>query len=148
MLMSDRIRINDAPAASRTIHREAAGAEVAPKLLAKQILDIGFVINDKNKEAHLSAPGLLGAAIRGRIILNSVNSPGRVSTSIDPACCLTIMSWLRERPRPVPSPGGLVVKNGLNILSFTSGGLPLPLSRMLISTQSPKSLVAAARVGS
>jgi hypothetical protein len=74
------------------IHGEAAGAEVAPKLLAKQILDIGFVVNDENKEAHLSAPGLLWAAIRGRITLNSVNSPGRVSTSIEPACCLTIIS--------------------------------------------------------
>src|SRR5712672_3398662 len=130
------------------IHRKAAGAEVAPKLLAKQIFDIGFVVNDKNKERHLSAPGLLGAAIRGRITLNSVNSPGRVSTSIDPACCLTIISWRSEGPRPVPSPGGLVVKNGLNILSFTSEGMPLPLSRILISTRSPRSLVAAARVGS
>src|SRR5262245_30955855 len=26
-----------------------------------------------------------------------------------------------ERPRPVPSPAGFVVKNGLNIFSFTSG---------------------------
>src|SRR6478752_359141 len=72
--------------------------------------------------------------MRGRMTLNSVNSPGFVSTSIDPACCLTIMSWLNERPRPVPSPGGLVVKKGLNIFSFTSGGIPMPLSRILIST--------------
>src|SRR5271165_6115199 len=27
-----------------------------------------------------------------------------------------------DSPSPVPSPAGLVVKNGLNILSFTSGG--------------------------
>ena len=66
------------------------------------------------------------------MILNSVNSPGCVSISIDPECCLTTMSWLSERPRPVPSPAGLVVK-GLNILSLTSGGIPVPLSRMLIS---------------
>ena len=44
------------------------------------------------------------------------------------------MSWLIDRPSPVPSPAGLVVKNGLNILSFTSGGMPVPLSRMRIST--------------
>jgi hypothetical protein len=31
-------------------------------------------------------------AARGRTILNSVNSPGCVSTSIDPPCCLTMMS--------------------------------------------------------
>ena len=41
--------------------------------------------------------------------------------------------------------GGLVVKNGLNIFSFTSGGMPVPLSRILISTLSPRFLVAAAR---
>jgi hypothetical protein len=28
------------------------------------------------------------------------------------------------------------VKNGLNIFSFTSGGIPAPLSRILISTRS------------
>jgi hypothetical protein len=50
-----------------------------------------------------------------------VNSPGLVSTSIDPACCLTTMSWLMESPRPVPSPAGLVVKKGLNSFSLTSG---------------------------
>ena len=63
MLMSDRIRINDAAAASLMrlralfrrlckIHREAVVAQVAPELLAKQRLDIGFVVNNKNKQAH------------------------------------------------------------------------------------------------
>jgi hypothetical protein len=33
---------------------------------------------------------------------------------------------------------GLVVKKGLNILSFTSAGMPVPLSRILISTRSPR----------
>jgi hypothetical protein len=32
------------------------------------------------------------AAARGKIILISVNSPGKVWTSIDPPCCLTMMS--------------------------------------------------------
>src|SRR5215469_12745605 len=48
-----------------------------------------------------------------------------------------------DRPRPVPSPAGFVVKNGLNILSLTSGGMPVPLSRILISTRSPRFLVEA-----
>ena len=43
---------------------------------------------------------------------------------------------------------GLVVKNGLNIFSFTSGGMPEPLSRIVISTRSPRFLVSATRVGS
>src|SRR5262249_20855680 len=88
------------------------------------------------------------AATRGRMTLISVNSPGFVSTSIVPLCCLTIMSWLIESPRPVPSPVGLVVKNGSKIFSFTSGVRPVPLSRILISTQSPRLLVEAVRVGS
>jgi len=67
------------------------------------------------------------AATRGKTTLISVNSPGRVSTSIEPACCLTMMSWLMESPSPVPSPVGLVVKKGLNIFSFTSGRIPVPL---------------------
>ena len=54
----------------------------------------------------------------------------------------------QRQPRPVPSPAGLVVKNGLNIFSLTSGGMPVPLSRILISTLSPRFLVAADSVGS
>src|SRR5262249_1522651 len=87
------------------------------------------------------------AATRGKVTLISVNSPGRVSTSIEPPCCFTTMSWLMERPRPVPSPAGFVVKEGLNIFSFTSAEMPVPLSRMLICTRSPRFLVKAARVG-
>src|SRR5262249_861898 len=74
------------------------------------------------------------AGVRGRTILISVKTPGCVSTSIVPACCFTMMSWLIERPRPVPSPVGLVVKKGSNIFSFTSAVMPVPLSRILIST--------------
>jgi hypothetical protein len=40
------------------------------------------------------------------------------------------------------------VKNGLNIFSLTSGDMPAPLSRILISTLSPRFFVAAERVGS
>ena len=86
--------------------------------------------------------------LRGRMTRISVNAPGCVSTSIAPACCLTTMSWLIDRPRPVPSPAGLVVKKGLNIFSRTSGGMPVPLSRMRISTRSPRLRVAATRAGS
>ena len=62
-------------------------------LLAKQQLNVRFIINDKNKEAHACALVLaIDAAVRGRMIRNSVNSPGFVSTSISPACCFTMMS--------------------------------------------------------
>jgi hypothetical protein len=86
--------------------------------------------------------------VRGNTILNSVKIPGSVSTSMLPPCCLTTMSWLIDRPSPVPSPEGLVVKNGLNIFSLTSSGIPMPLSRIRISTLSPRFFVIAASVGS
>ena len=46
---------------------------------------------------------------RGRVMMNSVNTPGSVSTSILPPCCLTMMSWVIERPSPVPSPPALTL---------------------------------------
>jgi hypothetical protein len=66
--------------------------------------------------------------VRGNTILNSVKSPGSVSTSMLPPCCLTMMSWLIDRPSPVPSPEGLVVKNGL-ILAELWGTLRQPHSQ-------------------
>src|SRR5262245_40786586 len=119
------------------------------ELLAKQHLNVRLIIDHQNEEVHVDASCLpMAAALRGRVMRNAVYSPGVVSTSIDPPCCLTIMSWLIDRPSPVPSPAGLVVKNGLNIFSFTSGGIPVPLSRIVISTQSPRFFVLAARTDS
>ena len=48
----------------------------------------------------------------------------------------------------MPFPAGFVLKNGLKIFPLTSGGMPAPLSRMLISTPSPRLFVEAANVGS
>src|SRR5436309_697836 len=106
-------------------------------------------VGHHNQNAHV---GLLilpeELAVRGKTIVNSVNRPGSVATSMVPPCCLTMMSWLIDSPSPVPSPAGLVVKNGLNIFSFTSGGMPVPLSRIRISTWPPRFLVAADSSGS
>jgi hypothetical protein len=52
------------------IHREAAHVEVASELLAKQRLNIGFVVNNKNEQAHLSAP-------QSDYVSSSVNSGPR-----------------------------------------------------------------------
>src|SRR5262249_46123752 len=126
-------RVVDAPkgrlAGLGKLHREATQAKVTSELLAKQHFNVWLIINHKNQELHAGAPALARvAALQGSTIRISVNSPGLVSTSIDPQCCLTMMSWLMERPGPVPSPAGFVVKKGLNIFSFTSGGMPVPLS--------------------
>jgi hypothetical protein len=75
------------------IHCEPTCAQIAPKLLGEQQLYIWLVVDHKDNNVHERSPDLASiAAPRGRTILNSVNSPGCVSTSIDPACCLTMMS--------------------------------------------------------
>ena len=56
---------------------------------ARARLGIGFVHD--NKKDHVGPPDPEPAA-RGKMIRNSVNSPGCVSTSIDPPCCLTTIS--------------------------------------------------------
>src|SRR3954453_2384570 len=130
-------------------HDESTRAQVASKMLAEHALDIRFVIDDHNIGTQFESPAFFcNFVVRGSVITNSVKTPGSVSTSILPPCCLTMMSCVIERPRPVPSPAGLVVKNGLNIFPLTSSGMPVPLSRIRISTFSPRFLVPAERVGS
>ena len=53
-----------------------------------------------------------------------------------------------DRSRPLPSPVGLVLKNGCYSLSLMSAGMPVPLSRTWISTTSPASMVVTFSVGS
>ena len=76
----------------------------------------------------------------------SVNSPGLDSTKISPPW-RRMMSLQIDRPRPVPLSVGLVVKKGLNIFSMTSGGIPVPLSRMRTSMRSSPRRVVSSRVG-
>src|SRR6516165_9489946 len=79
--------------------------------------------------------------------MNSVNSPTSLSTVIVPPCCVVTMSWLIERPRHVPSPVGVVVKNGWNSFSRCSGAMPVPLSRTLTSTALRRARVATLSTG-
>ena len=67
------------------LHGEPGRAEVAPELLPKQHFDIWLIVDHENEEVHADSPDLIRAApARGRTIRNSVNTPGCVSTSIDP----------------------------------------------------------------
>src|SRR6201999_1769845 len=120
----------------------------ARRKLAPKRVDDALLIGACCHRARHRLPFGLARLVRGSTRRNSVNAPGSVSTSIVPPCCFTMMSWLIDRPSPVPSPAGLVVKKGLNIFSFTSGGMPVPLSRMRISTVLPRFFVAASRTGS
>ena len=104
MLMSDRIRISDGSLISaarasavgrrrRELHVKRPDLQIAPELLTKQRLDIGLVIDDEYVNAQLLPPVFCArsvldhvltcaAPVRGNVIMNSVNTPGSVSTSI------------------------------------------------------------------
>ena len=52
------MRSSACAAGLRKVHREAAGAKVAPELLAEQLLDVGLVVDDENEQAHASSSRL------------------------------------------------------------------------------------------
>ena len=69
----------------------------------------------------------------GRYNVTRVPCPGELSIVTAPCDCLT-KPYTVLRPRPVPRPDCLVVKNGSNARSFTSSGMPAPLSTTAIDT--------------
>ena len=50
--------------------------------------------------------------------------------------CSRTMPWLIESPRPVPSPSGLVVKNGSNTCAASASDIPGPSSATSTATPS------------
>jgi len=74
--------------------------------------------------------------VRGNTILNSAKSPGSVSTSMVPPCCFTMMSWLMDRPSPVPSPAA---KAAPEIASVTVSADGVSVDEMVDSVQSDES---------
>src|SRR5215831_11376975 len=75
---------------------------------------------------------------RGKKTRNTLPFCGSLSTAILPPCSSTIFETIG---RPSPTPSGLVVKNGLKMLSRSFGSMPEPRSITAISTISPASLV-------
>ena len=80
------------PNAAKCMHVGAL-PHLAAEALAEQLGDIGLVIDDQDADAHARS-SLAAAArrLRGRRTVNSVNSPGSLSTSIVPPCCCVTMS--------------------------------------------------------
>src|SRR5690606_17194895 len=74
------------------LHHEAAGSERTAEVLAEQYFDVGPIVDDEDEGGHGRPPPWAGAAARGSTIRNSVYSPGSVSTSMVPPCCLTMIS--------------------------------------------------------
>src|SRR5262249_38738114 len=91
-------------------HRADINADTVNTRQRAQINPCALCPRKRTSGSSFKARWGSNTAARGRMILISVNSPG----------CVTTLSWLMERPRPVPSPAGFVVKKGLNIFSFTS----------------------------
>src|ERR1700743_2664293 len=60
--------------------------------LAPQLVDGALNLSLRRHRARHRLP--FARLVRGSTTRNSVNAPGSVSTSIEPPCCLTMMSWL------------------------------------------------------
>ena len=101
--------------------------------------DIGIVFDQQHRAAAAGSrtPAislrLRGSVSRGSRIVTSVPLPSSLVTfTVPPAWCAKPCTC--DRPSPVPLPTGLVVKNGSNTLSSTSGAMPVPVSATEIAT--------------
>ena len=84
----------------------------------------------------------------GRRRMKRAPAPLEVSTSMIPLCMLVTMKYETDSPRPVPSPTGLVVKNGSKALRRTASSMPGPLSTTSTRTWSPSARVRRVMTGS
>src|SRR5215472_12904070 len=69
--------------------RPLAGLTAKP--LPKKLSHVGFVVHDRDADAHDAASAVV-PCVRGSRTVNSVNPPGTLSTSIVPPCCWVTMS--------------------------------------------------------
>ena len=72
-------------------------------------------------------------AERGRYKSTVVPSPTLLDSASKP-CDWVAKAYACGSPRPVPSPGALVVKKGSSACASTSGGMPLPVSATVTIT--------------
>ena len=76
---------------------------------------------------------------------NSVPLPTSLSNVIVPFMFVTMRCEIAS-PRPVPTPTGLVLKNGVNSRGRTSGGIPVPVSRIDTTTRPAGSTEVDSRI--
>ena len=86
--------------------------------------------------------------MRGRTILKFGEFAGLGINLDRPAMLLDNDIVTDGQAEPSPFSGRLRCEEGIEQLLLHFGGMPVPLSRILISTLSPRFLVAAVRVGS
>src|SRR5256884_4004504 len=112
------------------IYRDPIHSE--PERLGKRLQQSRVVVDDENVQRCHGAEGSLSAA-KGNWMRNVAPSPGVLTTEIAPPCSLTI-PYVMDKPRPVPFPTSLVVKNGSKIRRSSPDGIPCPVSTNAIST--------------
>src|SRR5207245_10867780 len=103
-----------------------------PELLGKRRQHSRVVVDDDNVRRCHGAEVSLSAG-KGNWMRNVAPSPGALTTEIVPPCSLTI-PYVMDKPRPVPFPTSLVVKNGSKIRRSSPDGIPCPVSTNAIST--------------
>src|SRR5438552_3965648 len=112
------------------IHRDPAHSE--PERLGKRLQQSRVVVDDEHVQRCHGAEVSLSAG-KGNWMRNVAPSPGVLTTEIVPPCSLTI-PYVMDKPRPVPFPTSLVVKNGSKIRRSSPDGIPCPVSTNAIST--------------
>ena len=91
-----------------------------------------IVVHDEQDGLVHRVPPAPSISASGRATRNSVR-PGSDSTEISPSLWRTRRRTM-SRPRPVPCPTGLVVKNGSKMRSRICAGMPAPLSTTRTTT--------------
>src|SRR5205807_5933578 len=114
------------------LHRHPAHPQ--PQGLGQRLQQGRVVVDDEDAQRRRHADvSSVSAGASGRWMRNVAPSPGGLTTEIVPPCSLTI-PYVMDRPRPVPFPTSLVVKNGSKILCSRPGGMPGPESANATST--------------
>src|SRR2546426_249731 len=105
-----------------------------PDRLGKRLQQSRVVVDDENvQRCHGAEVYFVSGPASGRWMRNVAPSPGVLATEIVPPCSLTI-PYAMDKPRPVPFPTSLVVKNGSKIRRSSPDGIPCPVSTNAIST--------------
>src|SRR3989454_370256 len=111
------------------VHRDPIHSE--PERLGKRLQQSRVVVDNENVQRCHGAEVSLSAG-KGNWMRNVAPSPGVLTIEIVPPCSLTI-PYVMDKPRPVPFPTSLVVKNGSKIRCSSPDGIPCPVSTNAIS---------------
>src|SRR6266480_101577 len=114
------------------VYRDPIHSE--PERLGKRLQQSRVVVDDEDvRRCHGADVYFVSGPASGSWIRNVAPSPGVLATEIVPPCSLTI-PYVMDKPRPVPFPTSLVVKNGSKIRRSSPDGIPCPVSTNAIST--------------